>query len=221
MFLLTAATDFEMQAFVRACPVSPLSQDVTTLITGVGLVETAVRLSSFLATAASLPRVVINFGVAGAYIVAGKESAGLLDICLAEREVLADLGICEQDEIQQLRGGAFELVESLELDAVLLGQATEKLAAARVSSTVGVFASVNCVSGTQKRGEMIARQHRAICENMEGFAAARACRHFGVPLLELRCISNLVEDRNRHNWQLRKACNRCGEVVALLVKGVW
>lgn len=217
MLLLTAATDFEMAAFVRACPVS---QGVATLVTGVGPVETAVRLSAFLAAAATPPTAVVNFGVAGAYVVDGKEHATLLDICLAEREVLADLGICVQDEVHQLRGGAFELLECLKLDATLLGRASRMLAAAQISHTIGVFATVSCVSGTQKRGEMIARQHQAICENMEGFAAAMACRHFGVPLLELRCISNLVEDRNRQNWQLSKACNRCGEVAAFIVNGL-
>ena len=217
MLLLTAATDFEMAAFVRACPVS---QGIVTLVTGVGPVETAVRLSAFLATAATPPTAVVNFGVAGAYVVDGKAHATMLDICLAEREVLADLGICVQDEVHQLRGGAFELLECIELDATLLGQASRRLAVAQIPHTIGVFATVSCVSGTQKRGEMIARQHRAICENMEGFAAARACRHFGVPLLELRCISNLVEDRNHQNWQLSKACNRCGEVAALIVNGL-
>lgn len=217
MLLLTAATEMEMAAFVRA---SAESQDVATLVTGVGPVETAVRLSAFLATAATPPTAVVNFGVAGAYVVDGREKAALLDICLAEREVLADLGICVQDEVKQLRGGAFELEESIELDARLLSQASKRLAVAQIPCTIGVFATVSCVSGTHKRGEMIARQRRAICENMEGFAAARACRHFGVPLLELRCISNLVEDRNRQNWQLNKACNRCGEVAALIVNGL-
>lgn len=217
MLLLTAATNFEMAAFVRACPVT---QGIATLVTGVGPVETSVRLSAFLATAATPPTAVVNIGVAGAYVVDGREQVSLLDICLAEREVLADLGICVQDEVHQLRGGTFELVECIELDASLLGQASKQLTVAQIPHRIGVFATVNCVSGTQKRGEVIARQHRAICENMEGFAAAMACRHFGVPLLELRCISNLVEDRHCQNWQLSKACNRCGEVAALIVSGL-
>jgi futalosine hydrolase len=39
-------------------------------------------------------------------------------------------------------------------------------------------------------------------------------------MLELRCISNLVEDRNLQNWQLQKACSRCGEVASLVIKGL-
>lgn len=214
MLLLTAATDNEMAAFLDACPTP---QGVATLVTGVGPVETAVRMSAFLATTTTRPTAVVNFGVAGAYVVHGQESAALLEICVAEQEVLADLGICEQDEVKLLQGEAFELEDRLELDAGLLDRATTLLAAAQVPFKRGVFATVNCASGTQKRGEMIAQQRQALCENMEGFAAARACRHFEVPLLELRCISNLVVDRNCQNWQLSKACRRCGEVVALIV----
>jgi len=67
---------------------------------------------------------------------------------------------------------------------------------------------------------LLARQHQALCENMEGAAVARVCQQFGLPLLELRCISNLVEDRNLQNWQLKQACTRCGEAAALIVEGL-
>ena len=80
MLLLTAATNFEMAAFVRAFPVT---QGIATLVTGVGPVETSVRLAAFLATAATPPTAVVNIGVAGAYVVDGREQASLLDICLA------------------------------------------------------------------------------------------------------------------------------------------
>jgi futalosine hydrolase len=55
---------------------------------------------------------------------------------------------------------------------------------------------------------------------MEGAAVARVCVQFGLPLLELRCISNLVEDRNLQNWQLKKASARCGEAAALVLEGL-
>ncbi|NLX19380.1 MAG: futalosine hydrolase [Desulfobulbus sp.] len=216
MVLLTAATDVEMGAFLRACP---SLRGVTTLITGVGPVEAAVCVSSYLATAGSLPSAVVNFGVAGAYVTADRQSAVLLDICLAECEVLADLGICEQDKVRALQGAGFHLETCIELDAELLTRAIRILTAAEISFRKGVFATVSCVSGTQKRGEMIAVQHRALCENMEGFAVARACRHFGVPMLELRCISNMVVDREHQDWQLGKACDTCGAAIASLVNG--
>jgi futalosine nucleosidase len=191
------------------------------LVTGVGPVEAAVRLTAFLA-ATSLPLDgVVNFGVAGAYIAPPNRSgAAILDICLAEREVLADLGICADDDVRPLRGTGFAVVDSFELDADLRCRAESLLAAAAIPYHIGVFATVSSASGTRRRGELLAKRHQALCENMEGAAVARVCRHFDLPLLELRCISNLVEDRNLRNWQLHNACDRCGEVTALVVKGL-
>ncbi len=217
MFLVTAATDFEMKAYLRACRPAPASAH---LVTGIGPVETAVRLTAFLAKTSLPLHGVVNFGVAGAYILDDQSGADLLDICLAEREVLADFGICYGDEIEPLRGEALEVLDTFDLDPDLLHQAQSLLTSASIPHQRGVFATVHGVSGTRRRGEMLARQHQALCENMEGAAAARACRQFGLPLLELRCISNLVEDRHLQNWHLHKACARCGEVTALVVKGL-
>ncbi|MDR2550706.1 MAG: futalosine hydrolase [Desulfobulbus sp.] len=221
VFLVTAATEFEMEPFRRAC----LPARSPELVTGVGPVEAAVRLTAFLA-ATSLPLTgVINFGVAGAYVGMqsgpNRQGAAVLDICLAEREVLADLGICANDDVRPLRGEGFTMADSFELDPALRLRAESLLAAAAIPWIGGVFATVSSASGTRRRGDALAARHRALCENMEGAAVARACQHFDLPLLELRCISNLVEDRDLRNWQLHQACASCGEVTALVVKGLY
>jgi len=93
MILITAATEYEIK---------PLDQFLATvdhteaLITGMGPVETAARLSSYLTLHGSGIDAVWNIGVAGAYTDSG---VALLDICLAQLEVLGDFGICLQDEI--------------------------------------------------------------------------------------------------------------------------
>ena len=43
---------------------------------------------------------------------------------------------------------------------------------------------------------------------MEGAAAAHLCRLYGVPFLELRGISNQVEDRQVEQWNLPLASAR-------------
>ena len=50
-------------------------------------------------------------------------------------------------------------------------------------------------AGTTARGLELTGRTGGICENMEGAGAALACRQTGVPFMELRGISNLVEDR--------------------------
>jgi futalosine hydrolase len=216
MYLVTAATAFEMEAFLRAC--SPAVQ-CKQLITGIGPVEAAVQLTAYLCQECATVDGVVNLGVAGAYPLK-TGGAGLLDICLAEREVLGDLGICYGDAIEPLRGAAFEIVDSFDLHSELLTTARTILDNGNIVYRRGTFVTVNSVSGSRQRGSLLARQHRALCENMEGAAVARVCSRFDLPLLELRCISNLVEDRNLDKWQLHKACARGGEVAAFLLKGL-
>jgi futalosine hydrolase len=52
---------------------------------------------------------------------------------------------------------------------------------------------------------------------MEGGAVARVCEEFAVPCLAVRCVSNMVEDRNLASWQLAAAVQKCGQAVSLLV----
>jgi futalosine hydrolase len=216
MLLVTAATAFEMDAFLAA---SPSSRGWRSWLTGVGPVEAALQVATCLARAGEPVSGVINFGVAGAYVQASG-GASLLDICVAEREVLGDLGICAGDHIEQLRGEGFDVFDSFDLDSPLLRRVMGALEDASIPFHRGSFVTVNCVSGSRTRGEMLSRQHKALCENMEGAAVARVCGHFSLPLVEVRCVSNMVEDRNTQHWRLRDACRRCGQVVAQVVQGL-
>jgi futalosine hydrolase len=40
---------------------------------------------------------------------------------------------------------------------------------------------------------------------MEGFAVLRAAQIAGVPAVELRCVSNLVDERDRSRWRFDDA----------------
>lgn len=215
MYLIVAATRLELEPFLRALPKDfPCGH----LVTGVGLVETTLRLSNRLAAESGRFHGVINLGVAGAY-VRDAGGAELLDLCLAEREVLGDLGICDEASVESIRSDTLEIQDTFSLDSEMLKAAEVTMRTARIEYRRGVFVTVNCASGSGRRAALLARRHDAICENMEGAAAARVCDHYRLPLLELRCVSNLVVDRDVQRWQLREACVRCGEAAALLVTG--
>ncbi len=215
MYLLTAATTFEMDA-VRSHWPGPA--DFPGLVTGVGPVETALRLARWLGERRQEVRGVINVGVAGAYRYPGqKQAAALLDICLAEREVLGDFGICLQERIEQFTA-RLETPSVFVMDPALLGAGRRILADHRIPSRSGTFVTVNCASGTLARGAMLGRTHHGLCENMEGAAVARVCLEFSLPCLEIRCISNLVEDRDPRGWQLDRACAAAGRVASLVAR---
>lgn len=214
MLLVTAATAFEMDGFLSA---HPDNSQVLTALTGVGPVEATLQVTHFLATTSHAISGVINFGVAGAYLGTG-QGANMLDICLADQEILGDLGICINEQVEPLRGESFTIFDTFDLHSPLLQQAETVLRNGGITAHRGTFVTVNSVSGSRRRGDILAHQHRGLCENMEGAALARVCRHFQLPLVELRCISNLVEDRDTATWRLRDASRRCGQVVAHLVQ---
>lgn len=213
MYLLAAATDFECDC---ARKILVASKDIAFLTTGVGPVETAFSLTAFLCRHSQVSAV-INFGVAGAFL---NTDIDMLDICLARHEVLADLGICFPDRIDPLNAESLNIEKEFDLQNTLLRQAQDILKEENQPFQTGTFVTVNCVSGTTSRGNFLQQTHQAICENMEGAAIARVCRGFGLDCLEIRAISNMVEDRDPSKWQLKQACEKAGSAVTTVVEGL-
>ena len=209
MILLVAAT--EMEALPLAGKTTGQPHEL--LVAGVGPLETAVRLTRRLCEGGQVPSLVLNFGVAGAYAGSG---ADLLDVCLAEREVLGDFGICHEERVEPFDGQLAGRT-GFPMDPQYLSQAGVLLEKQDYGCRKGVFVTVNGVTATVRRGSLLHAAHNGLCENMEGGAVARVCEEFALPCLEVRCISNMVEDRNPANWQLAAAAQRCGQVVSLLV----
>ncbi len=227
MILVVAATDFEMQPLTQLLTEgeSASGQEVPrkpcrTLIAGVGQVETALRLTRYLERGNAQIDAVVNFGVAGAYVSTSSgasDHAALLDLCLAEQESLGDFGICFAEAIEAFDpklGGDITFPQ----DPSLLDQARKILDRHNMAYRCGNFVTVSAASATRKRGMMLAARFHGLCENMEGAAVARVCAEFSLPLLEVRVISNMVEDRDLTQWRMAEACSLAAEATALLVR---
>ena len=210
----------EMRAFRRAVDDSFHYEEFhcEEFISGIGPMETAFSLTSRLSRGTSDLRAVLHFGIAGAYHRPHAAGAGILDICLATEEIFADMGICHGDGIEHFAASELGARNCFSLNRGLLQEAAGLLAAENITARQGRFLTVSCVSGTRKRGDMLAEMFDGLCENMEGAAVARVCEAFALPCLELRCISNFVEDRNSDNWRLKEACRRAGATAALLAQ---
>ena len=183
MILAIAATEIEMAPFAAEFM---LSKFCRTLVTGVGPVETTLRLTRFLCESEQKFDAVIQFGVGGAYILPDQsllQRPMLLDICLADREVFGDLGVCLNDSILYLESSLTgEILYSM--DVSLLEKSRTVLDSLGITHHAGTFITVNCVSGTAVRGKMLQARWNGICENMEGAAVARVCNDFSLPCTE-------------------------------------
>ena len=217
MLLAIAATEIEM-APLRQMIAGKEIRGWLTLVGGVGPVEATLRLTRFLCSQKQTVTGIVNFGVAGAYLQpSGRRQAELLDICLAEREILGDFGVCLPEAMIHLPEDLTGRI-AFELDRGIRHRSEEILQNQGVSFLTGTFITVNGASGSRARGEDLRQRWQGLCENMEGGAIARVCAEFTLPLVEIRSISNMVEDRQMQHWRLAEACESAARAAFLLLR---
>jgi len=218
MFLLITATEKEMNAFRRLGSRAPM--ELLFLVSGVGPLETGISVTRFLEAHHNNIEGVINFGIGGAYLSDALDSLNMLDICLAQKEVLGDFGVCYEEDIESFNNSEFSVPVSFDLDPELLDTAGRTLTKNGMEYSLGTFVTVNGASGTRSRGEKLSRRFQAVCENMEGAAIARVCEVFDVPLLEVRAISNLVENRPGSEWKFEEAAVRAATAASIIINSL-
>ncbi len=146
-----------------------------TLCCGVGPVDAAAATASALATAR--PAVVVHVGIAGA-----RRASGLVPpaVVVGVETIYSDLGVPE-------RFAPARLVTP----ATLVDAACRALPEA-VRLAIGTSGRIGHTSGCQ-------------VEAMEGFGVLRAAALAGVPAIEVRVISNAIEETDRALWRFDEA----------------
>ena len=200
-----------------------LLRSANLVITGIGAVNTAHALTQYLATKPK-PSLVIQTGIAGAYVPAGVAVGSVL---LADTEIYGDLGVLTPDGWRPMEEIGIPLVDAsasqparfnyFPLDAALVARAASAAGTSRVART-GKFLTVSQVTGVRALGDALYGRFDALCESMEGAAAAHVCALHDVPFLEVRGISNLVEDRNRAKWRIKEAADAAQAVTLRLIE---
>ena len=203
------------------------NRKVALLETGIGAVNTAQALTGALETLR--PNFVLQTGIGGAYLTSGLDIG---DIALATDENYGDLGVltpngwhsAEEIGIPVLRKDR-DYYNRFELDSNLVSQAhitVNKINWGITAPTVisGPFVTVQQCTGVSSKGNELAARFGGICENMEGAAAAHLCALYNVPFIELRAISNRVEDRNFDTWDVTLAAYRAQKATGKIIKNI-
>lgn len=193
--------------------------------TGIGAVNAAHALTCALQMGS--PDLVLQTGVGGAYLSAGLEIG---DVALANEENYGDLGVrtgwgwrsAKLIGIPVLMQDGLEFFNRFPLEHEWVRQATRILKGVEWDGEVqvgtGPFVTVQECSGTPELGAEREACFEGICESMEGAAVAHLCRLYDVPFLEVRGISNLVEERRRHLWNLPLAAARAQRAACSLIE---
>lgn len=161
----------------------------------------------------------ILFGIGGAY------TGEIGDIVIAETENYGEEGVLTKEGWKSMEFTGFSLLKNgkeyyntfpMDMDLAGLAVRVSKDCGFNVKS--GNFITVSQCSGTRKTGVSIKARFNGICENMEGAAVAHICTFYGVPMIEIRGISNIIEDRELKNWNIPLAALNCSRAVSELVK---
>jgi len=233
--VVTASTRQELDLLVRTTGALPLAgqggrplfggtvggTSVILAVTGIGKVNAAAVAMALIDRFA--PSLIVNTGCAGAYPGSG---LAVGDLALATSEVLGDEGVQTPDGWETLEAIG---IPSLVVDGTryfnefplsrLAASRAEALAVSRgFHLRSGRFVTVSTCSGTAVRGAELRKRFGGLCENMEGAAVAQVALACGVDCLEVRGISNLVEDRDLSRWDIPAAVTNAQRFILAVLE---
>lgn len=170
--------------------------------TGVGAVNAAHAVTLFLATTGA--HAIIVCGVGGAYPESG---LGVGDVVCADTECYGDLGATSPAGFLDMKALGFPVVEA---PVPLFNEIPMQIFPAQRRAG---FVTVSSCTGTDATARAIAMRTGGRVENMEGAAIAHVAHLHGVPVGEVRGISNIVTNRDTRLWRLKEAAVAAQEAV--------
>lgn len=164
---------------------------------GAGPAAAAAAAAFALASSAPHPYgLVISAGIGGGFAPA----APLRSLVVASDIVAADLGAETPDGFLPVTALGFGR------DRFVPPPALVREVAAATGAAPGPVLTVSTVTGTAARtAALLAAHPGALAEAMEGFGVAEAAERAGVPVLELRAVSNTIGPRDRAAWRIGDA----------------
>jgi futalosine hydrolase len=168
------------------------------------------------------PEALVIFGIGGAYPSSG---AVVGDVAIAKEEIAGDEGVITLDGFKDTEYIGIPLLKTATSmmytkypapDALLKRSlqelvSSQDLGAAKVH--VGAFVTLSTCTGTSARARELEQRYHGLCENMEGAAAVQVAELHEMPWIEVRGISNIVEDRNVDAWDIPKAADSAQKAV--------
>jgi futalosine hydrolase len=188
-----------------------VGEHVDLVLSGVGKSNAAGAVARVLD--ASRHGLVLNIGVAGS--LPGPDGmAPLSSIHIASSCIFADEGLETPEGFMDCGQMGFPLVEQL-------GRAipTDPSIARTLAplGKVGPIATVSTCSGTDALARQVVKRTGALVEAMEGAAAALVARRLGVPMAEVRVISNTTGDRKAQRWEMSDALATLAQVIGQML----
>ncbi len=169
------------------------------LISGVGPINASLAIGRALHKIKK-NTLVVNIGLAGSFDL---QKAPLASSWRIIKEIYPEYGLAYSDSVDAKALGfpQWKTPETVVWDEISLPELFQLNEILRHSPLQGGASSMTvagvtcCPSRAAKLSAPYKEQKEPLLENMEGFSMALACARYGVPLLEIRTVSNLVGTR--------------------------
>jgi len=181
------------------------------LVTGVGMLATAVSLTKYLSR--NQPDLVIQVGIAGCF----DQNTPLGSVVLVKEEILGDLGVEEYGIWKDLF-----VIKLIDLDTppftkgMLLNQHLSKYNRLGLPTVTAI--TVNEITTRPPRILQQQLIYNPQIETMEGAALHYVCNDFYIPYLQIRGISNYIGERDKTRWNIREAVENANQLALDLIK---
>ncbi|WP_042412883.1 futalosine hydrolase [Streptacidiphilus anmyonensis] len=183
---------------------------VDVVVGGVGPAAAAAATATALALAPTAYGLVVSAGIAGGFAPAAPIGSAVV----AEAVVAADLGAETPEGFSDVTELGFGRVRHA---CAFVDPVLRRLRDAGLPAATGPVLTVSTVTGSAERAAELLRRHPgAVAEAMEGFGVAEAAAGHGVPVLELRTVSNAVGPRDRAAWRIGEALDALAGVFTRL-----
>lgn len=201
--LMVAATEMELNPLLEWWKKNNITfpfLNLDFLVSGIGMPMTAFRVTQQLMS--QRYHLIVQIGLAGAY----NRDLKMGNVLSVLTEIHGDIGFEEVD------GNVYALEElSPESDRVITNFHLNdwfnfdlpKVISLSVDTTTGLLATV----------ERRTWQYNADIESMEGFALHLVAESMKIPYLQIRAISNYVEQRNKEDWNIPLALKNLNEFL--------
>jgi futalosine hydrolase len=180
-----------------------LKPHLPVLVTGVGAVNAAIALTRFLERHGA--RAILSCGIGGTYPGSALQVAAT---AWADSECYGDLGAASAGGFLDMRALGFPVIAG----------------ASPIYNTLPVglrphdaitlpFVTVNTCTGSDAAAREIEARTRGAVESMEGAAIAHVAALYGIPMGEVRGVSNVAGNRDRGAWRIQEAAAAAQEAL--------
>lgn len=157
--------------------------DCDILITGIGMINACFELTTYLKK--NLPDLIINIGVAGSF----NKDISLGQVLEVSNDCFSEIGVQNKNRFLNLNEIGFDVITNFKYpEETKLVQAN------------GI--TVNTVHGEKKSINEVFNRLNPDVESMEGAAFMMVSQKCNIRFIQIRAISNYVEERNKENWDL-------------------